>query len=370
MIKKLTVIIFSCLIGFLAAGEIPEAMTDPSDRETFQWLLERAGAEPEVHYKRDEVEWIGFKGESKYTCGLFLDENGHVVKAMFNKQAIDNEEMKKLAGFRHLEHINCQHNFGMDKGGPGTPRNGEVNILSGAGWIAFKDHPLEYMRLAGSPFDGDGLRAVAQIDALKTLNVFHTAVTDEDMVALRGHPNLEEVVVGPMWDDKITNKTVEHISHIPNLKRFKVVETYLSYDGGLEHLAKLGEQIESIDLGNTVVPPEDIGRLRKELPNAEIVHKPIPEIGQLILDNWKMPEVAGEDSFSFLSVFNGYEPAGPMRDSLGAGRNESGSATRAAFRPSRKSRGNEQPLPAASREGRAAESLLRTIRDSGRSRPR
>lgn len=29
------------------------------------------------------------------------------------------------------------------------------------------------------------------------------------MVALRGHSNLEEVIVGPMWDDQITDKMVE-----------------------------------------------------------------------------------------------------------------------------------------------------------------
>lgn len=134
--RILSVVLF-CLSLFdtAMAAEWTEAMTDPDDRETFQWLLERADAVPEIHYRRDQVEWI-----------------------------------------------------------------------------AFKDHPLEYMRLAGSPFDGDGLRAVAQIITLKTLNVFHTAVTDDDVAALRGHPNLQEVVVGPMWDNKITNKTVEHVA--------------------------------------------------------------------------------------------------------------------------------------------------------------
>ena len=71
---SLVTIFIACLAGLVSAAEIPEEMTDPSDRATFQWLLERAGAEPEVHHKREQVEWIGFKGESKYTCGLFLDE--------------------------------------------------------------------------------------------------------------------------------------------------------------------------------------------------------------------------------------------------------------------------------------------------------
>ncbi|MEX1028212.1 MAG: sulfatase [Candidatus Paceibacterota bacterium] len=47
------------------------------------------------------------------------------------------------------------------------------------------------------------------------------------------------------------------------------------------------DQIEAIDLGNTVIPPADIERLKKELPNATIEHKPIAEIGKLIIDNWK-----------------------------------------------------------------------------------
>lgn len=281
-----------CLFGWTSrfdsvlATELADVMTDAEDQATFRWLLQRAEAEPEFHFRGDRVEWVGFEGQSKYDCGLVLDSDGHVTQAYFNKQAFDNKELAKLAGFKYLHYINCQHNFGRDKGGPGVPRSG-TNVLSGAGWSAFKDHPIRYMRLAGSPFDGEGLSAVAGIKALHTLDIFHTAVTDDDLRSLRGHPNLEEVIVGPMWDDKITNETLEHVSHIPNLKRFKVVETYLSYDGGLEHLAKLGDQIQEIDLGNTVVPPEDLQRLRQELPHAKISHAPIPEIGQLIIDNWK-----------------------------------------------------------------------------------
>lgn len=201
---------FACPSALVSAAEVPNELTDSSDRATFRWLLERVNAEPEVHYKNGRVEWI-----------------------------------------------------------------------------AFKDYPLESMRLAGCPFDGDGLRAVAQIKTLKTLDIFHTAVTDDDIAALRAHPNLEEVFVGPMWDDRITNQTVEHLSHISKIKRFRIVETYLSDDGGLEHLTKLGDQIALIDLGNTVVPLADLERLKKELPDTTIEHQPVAEIGKLIIGNWK-----------------------------------------------------------------------------------
>lgn len=270
-----------------APDVLATVMTDPDDRATFRWLLRRAGATPEVHRQRDRVEWIGFQGQSRYTCGLFLDEQGRVVKALFNKQAIDYDELQQLAGFRFLRHINCQHNFGRDKGGPNAAPGQQNNVLSGAGWVAFRNHPLEFLRLAGSPFDGDGLRAVAQITSLRTLDIFHTAVTDADLVALRGHPSLEEVIVGPMWDDRITNKAMEHISQIPNLKRVKVVETFLSWDRGLEHLAQRGDRMETIDLGNTVIPIADLERLRQELPGATIRHEPVAKIGELILSNWK-----------------------------------------------------------------------------------
>lgn len=278
--------VFACSASPISGAEIPEQMTDPSDRATYEWLLERAGKKPHVERKRDgRLEWIGFAEESKYTCSLYLDENGHVIKAMFNKAGFRNDELKRLAGFKHLQGITCSHNF--DDQGPNGYRTGP-NPMSGAGWIAFKDHPIEFFKIGGCNFDGDGLKAVAKFPHLKELAVFHTRVRDKDLAALEGHPKLEWIYLGPMWDDKITDNALVHLSKVPNLKQLKIVETYLSYEGGFRFLVEgLGDQVEEMELGNTVVPSADLRRLKEELPKAKITQEPIAEIGKLIVENWK-----------------------------------------------------------------------------------
>jgi len=269
------------------AAEIPDVLTDEGDRATFRWLLEREGKQPFVqrHRRTNAVEWVGFEGESKYTCSLHLDERGRVVKVMFNGLGFHNDELQKLAGFRHVRAITCAHNF--DDNGPNAYRKGP-NPVSGAGWTAFQDHHIEFFKIGGCPFDGDGLKAVARFPHLRELAMFHTRVSDDDLAVLEGHPKLEWIYAGPMWDDKITDGALRRIARMPAMKRIKIVETYLSYDDGFRHIVeKLGDQITEIELRNTVVPLADLARLKKEMPNAKITHMPTAEVGKLIIDNWK-----------------------------------------------------------------------------------
>jgi len=287
--RRLTVclsIIMALLVASpVSAADLPAELTDSGDRATFQWLLEREDKQPHVQRnRRGELEWIGFAGENKYTCSLHLDPQGRVIKLMFNGLGFHNDELTKLAGFRHVQAITCAHNF--DENGPNAYKTGP-NPVSGAGWIAFKNHPIEFFKIGGCPFDGDGLRAVAQFPRLKELAVFHTRVRDEDLALLEGHPTLEWIHAGPMWSDNITDKALVHMSKMPALKRLKIVETFLSDEGFGPLVERLGDQLTVIELGNTVVPPEDLARLKKSLPQAKIEHDSMAEIGQLIVDNWK-----------------------------------------------------------------------------------
>ena len=260
--------------------------SDPEDRATYEWLLERSADQPYAHYgRKGELEWIGFEGESKYTCSLYLDEEGRVVKMMFNKLGFHNDELEQLAGFRHVREITCAHNF--DENGPNAYREGP-NPVSGTGWIAFKDHPIEFFKIGGCPFDGDGLEALAHFPNLRRLSVFHTRVNDEDLAVLEGHPALEWIHAGPMWDDKITDAALVRLARVPNLKGVKIVETFLTYENGFRHLVEAhGDQLETIELGNTLMPLADRETLREALPDAEITQDSVEEIGKLVVDNWK-----------------------------------------------------------------------------------
>jgi len=271
-------------VGLILAQELSESLTDPRDREMMVWLTKRLGGTPKLGVKGGRPERISLEGMEKGSASVILDEEGRVTGFTSNGAGLNNDDLAQLAGFRHITLLRNDHNF--DDQGPNGYRQGP-NPMSGAGWIAFKDHGITNFRIAGCNFDGDGLRAVAQFPQLKHLDVFHTRVNDVDLEAIKGHPTLEFFFAGPMWDDKITNKTLAILGTLPSLTSFRLVETYVSYEGGFDQIVKFGDQLTMIDLGNTVVPPADLERLRKELPNTEIKQESMAAIGKLILENWK-----------------------------------------------------------------------------------
>ena len=276
-----------CLLGSatLATAELPKELTDQRDRATYAWLLERAGKQPHVERGRDgSVQWIGFAGESKYTCSLYLDDRGRVVRLMFNKAGFRNDELDRLAGFPHVTAIKVAHNF--DEQGPNGYRTGP-NPMSGAGWVAFADHDITSFGVGGCNFDGDGVRAVAKFPKVRDLSFNHTRVADDDLAALRDHPTLESVMLSPMWGDQITSAALEHLAEVPNLARVRINETYLTYEDGLEHLEKRRDTLREVDLVNCVVTPEDLDRFRKAMPNVELKHAPTEEVGKLVATNFK-----------------------------------------------------------------------------------
>lgn len=265
------------------ALQVPEELTDPGDRETFTWLAEHIGGTPKVG-KRNGAVTIEFEKAPEASCRLTLNEAGQVVGLRTNKAGFNNDDLQQLAGFRHLTQLSNDHNF--DGAGPNGYRTGP-NPMSGAGWIAFKDHAITHFRIAGCNFDGDGLRAVAQFPQLEHLDVFHTRVSNEDLQAIANHPELKSFHAGPMWSEHINNATLVVLGTLPKLERFKIVETYLTFDGGFDQIVKFGDQLKEIELNNTVVPPADLTQLKEALPNTEITHDSMAEIGQLLVENWK-----------------------------------------------------------------------------------
>jgi len=268
-----------------AAAEVPAELTDPSDSATYAWLLERAEKQPHVERGRDgSVQWIGFEGESKYACSLYLDEQGRVARLMFNKAGFRNDELERLAGFEHVTAIKIAHNF--DDAGPNGYRTGP-NPMSGAGWKAFAGHRLTSFAVGGCNFDGDGVRAVATFPQVRELSFNHTRVSDADLAALEGHPTLESVSLSPMWGDQVTDAALQRLAEIPNLKSVRMNETYLTYEDGLKHLEKRRDTLREVNLANCVVTPEDLATFQRAMPNVEVKHAPIEEVGKLVATNFK-----------------------------------------------------------------------------------
>jgi hypothetical protein len=93
-----------------------------------------------------------------------------------------------------------------------------------------------------------------------------------------------------MWENALTDKTLESLSTCPKLKKFGIAETWLTWNGGLQYLAKLKGQLTDLDLGNCIIEPADVERLKKEMPNTKILWKGLEAGKDEISKPWIRPK--------------------------------------------------------------------------------
>lgn len=246
-------------------------LTEAEDLKTWEWLRRHLGGKSEeLHFKGDRLEWIGLKGESRYTCSLHLDEQGRVVKAVFNKPMFKNEDLAKLAGFKHLQELTAWHNFD-------TLKKQEDNPYSGAGLTAFAGKSLASVNFGGSLFDDAGVTAAAKTPNLKTLIIYHTRVTNAGLQSLQADNHIEYLRLGPQFSLRIDDAALKPLATMQALKHLEINETRLTWDGGLHELVKLKDQLQKLTFQQAWIEADDLNKLRAALPDVEIKFTPAPE---------------------------------------------------------------------------------------------
>lgn len=254
----------------------PALFADPAEAALWQWFRGRQGVEQEF-VKRDpagKVEYVAFwhpqnseQPTRNYYRGSFsFDADRRVAKIVCDGAGLANDELARLAGCRRLKVLTFFHNNFP----AGDTRSKDE--LSGAGLAAFAGSGVEEVLFGGCPFGDAGMAAVKDLPRLRVLSVYHNLVTDAGVKLLAGHPALEEIYLGPMFTPKITDASLAVIGALPKIKRVRVVETYLTWEQGLRHLVAAGGALESVDLGDSLVAPEDVIKLREALPKIEIKH--------------------------------------------------------------------------------------------------
>lgn len=265
------------LAGILVCPALADdaIFADPAERETWQWLLQRSGRSE--HIERDNqghVKWVGYRKEDEpkgdYYSGSLTFENGHVVKLTFNKAHFTNDDLKRIAAFKHLKTLTAWHNWDHD-----DPKNTET--CSGAGLVHLKPTAIESINFGGSRFNDAGMKASLELPQLKELIVYHTFVTDTGVAAIADHPGLTKVVLGPQHSQRVTEASLEPLSRIKHLKHLELNETMLSWEGGLKHLARLKDQLESFTCKAGYIPEADLAQLKQALPNTKIEYTPADE---------------------------------------------------------------------------------------------
>ena len=177
--------------------------------------------------------------------------------------------------FRHFAGWTSLKKFGLDHWGWfETPNKQKV----GPGVAHLASLPcLEELRLGGCRVEDPAIEAVAKIQGLKSLDIFHLGYTDRGVAALH---SLKKLTTLRINGGRLTNKSLEHVSGLELLETLTLSEMTLTYTGGLEHLKKL-RKLKKIELQKTATSDEDVAKLKADHPTAEVTWtKPDPPQGR------------------------------------------------------------------------------------------
>lgn len=293
MSRSLIRYVLLCLLIAAVPAPLRAAKTvkwaSPAEFAAWEKIAQRFSGEPE--YKRDrngvveQIEVKEFRLDSKaggWARVRFDGKTGHVVEISSDRAGFTNEEFQLFQPFSQLQRLTLWHNSNFHD------REAPIEQFDASGLKYLKDlKHLERITLAGGGFDDAGMRAAAEIPQLKYLGMWHVRVSDAGMSALRNHPGLEEIRLGPFWGELMTDATLAHLATCPRLKKISIGETWLTYENGLKALEWRETPLQSLDLSNTLIAPEDVDRLRRNLSGTEIKWGGLAAAGQVLTEsNW------------------------------------------------------------------------------------
>jgi hypothetical protein len=239
---------------------------------------ENLDAPPDVHPKGwplmpgDKGVRFASKGNPRHALTAVYDHQGRVTKLLGNGPLLCNDALTWAAGLPELRVIRIDHNIPP----PGSKSPHEN--YDGSGFAALKDGKLEEVKI-GHAFDDKGMAALAQVTALRVVMIGHSRATDRGISHFARHPGLEEFGISSQGrPDRVTDQCLPVFATMPRLKRLNLHETFLTYDGGLKHLAPLKGRLEAVSFKGSLVLPADVESLRRDHPSLGIVTSTPTEI--------------------------------------------------------------------------------------------
>ena len=258
--------------GLASIGRAADLPIHADDSKIIQQIAAAAGldAEPELNPKQG---WPNLKGELSVRLSakegrrvllLGHDAAGRVTKLIGNGPLLTNEAFASLAKLPELRSIRIDHNT------PAPGSGGDIEQYDGSGLAALADSKLEEIKI-GHAFDDDGMAALAKVKSLRSATIGHSRATDAGIAHFAKHPKLEEFHISPQArPNRVTNKCLPALATVPNLKRLGLHETFVTYDGGLEHLKVLKGSLAFVSFKNALVLPADVEKLKVDHPGLEV----------------------------------------------------------------------------------------------------
>jgi len=231
-------------------------------------------APPKWEEKRGEKSLFWTKN-NLFIRAAIAPEKGHVIGFDSNGVPMTNARLRHLAALTELRDLHYGHS------GQWHFKDIPMEEFSGAGLEVLAGSKVEELHIGGSHFAEAGHLAIARMKNLKSLDFNHVPVTRAGMEAIARHPGITSFGVGMMHKEVSEHgdswqAMIPFIMDLPGLQELSIREVFLTWETGLSVIAEKGAaKLKRIEFGRgSVIFPEDTERLRKSLPNAEIVLEP------------------------------------------------------------------------------------------------
>jgi Leucine-rich repeat (LRR) protein len=129
-----------------------------------------------------------------------------------------------------------------------------------------KDEPIVGVKLSGPKVTDAGLKHLAGLKQLRTVNLYNTKVTDAGLKHLAGLKQLQRLY---LIDTQVTDAGLNELAGLKQLQRLYLIDTQVT-DAGLKHLAGL-KQLRELGLNGTKVTDKGKADLKKALPRLTII---------------------------------------------------------------------------------------------------
>ncbi len=124
---------------------------------------------------------------------------------------------------------------------------------------------LEHLRYRGRGIDDEALAEIAELKALRILNLPHAEFTDAGLAWLKELPLLEQLRFG---SPRVTDAGMKTIAEFPALKRLHLINVPIT-DAGLAPLAGI-QQLESLYIDGSQISDAAFEDLFRRRPNLHI----------------------------------------------------------------------------------------------------
>ncbi|NBU10911.1 MAG: hypothetical protein EB141_15400 [Verrucomicrobia bacterium] len=176
--------------------------------------------------------------------------------------------------------------------GAGAAKFGEMKSLKALHTLHItKPTPEAKAALGAHPtlevFSSDGAFCIEAVTApkLQRVDLKHGAASDQFVALLKNHPSLESVRLWAKGYATLSDAAIASLVTIPKLNKLSLEFSVFTYAGGLNRLKEI-PGLATLDLKDVALSPEDLAKLKADLPKVKLTFTPMTPEYRAQWDAW------------------------------------------------------------------------------------